>query len=281
MVWQLARISADVPRWPSAVMALPPRASTAVRATRGFIVTTTLTACRRLAHCARTIRIRQEADTIVNEAVPPEGPGGFDSAIPAAYRGLAARLQAAEDRVFPLAMVDADRYERAVTLVGLLRPEVDKRAPDLESSDRCGPALLAVARDLASRRALPTADLDLDAVVDAARSQRLRVLLVDIGRDSEATRIEQARAAGLAWAAVSEPAAADLGIAPQQQWVDVHVATGTRLVRQVRMDPTSGRALFQVDLRSPDGQGMAIECADRAEWLETAEELRAALDGTA
>jgi hypothetical protein len=207
-----------------------------------------------------------------------EGLAGADPSVPPARRELAERLRAAEDRVFPLAMTDADRYERAVTLVGLLRPVVAELAPDLDALEACRPLLLARARDLASRNALVTADLDLPAVVDAARAQRLRALLATGAAQTLDTVIEQARAAGLAWALVAQPAAADLGIAPQQQWVDLHLATGTRLVRTIRMDPGTGRALFQIDLRSPDGQGMSVECADRAEWLEAAEDLRADLE---
>lgn len=231
-----------------------------------------------LTYYAETIRIRQKALTIVNDMGFGEGVAEGDPWLPPARREFAARLRAAEDRVFPLAMTDTDRYERAVTLVGLLRPVVVQLAPDLDALEGCQPLLLAHVRDLASRHAVVTADLDLPAVVDAARAQRLRMLLATAGEQSTDAVIEQARAAGLAWAVVAEPAAADLGIAPQQQWIDLHLATGTRLIRTIRMDAGTGRALFQVDLRSPDGQGMSVECADRAEWLVAAEDLRADLD---
>ncbi len=214
----------------------------------------------------------------MNDVSSWEGVPSVDPPLPAARRELVDRLRAAEDRVFPLAMTDADRYQRAVTLVGLLVPVVTGLAPDLDTLEACQPALLVRARDLASRHGVVTADLDLPAVVDAARAQRLRTLLATEAQHTVDARIAEAGAAGLAWAVVAEPAAADLGIAVQQQWVDQHLATGTRLVRTIGMDPDTGRALFQVELRSPDGQGMAIECRNRVEWLETAEELRASLE---
>jgi len=216
----------------------------------------------------------------VNDRGSGEGLPTVDPALPAARRELADRLRAAEDRVYPLAMTDSDRYQRAVTLIGLLRPVTVDLAPDLDALESCQAAVLAHARDLASRNGVVTADLDLVAVVDAARADRLRTLLSAAGAQRVDARIAQARAAGLAWAVVAEPAAADLGIAPQQQWIDLHLATGTQVVRTIRMDPRTGRALFQVDLRSPDGQGIAIECADRAEWLDTAEDLRASLEAS-
>jgi hypothetical protein len=44
------------------------------------------------------------------------------------------------------------------------------------------------------------------------------------------------------------------------------------------MDPSTGAPRFLVELRTADGQGIALELDDRAEWLETADDLRFSLD---
>jgi|GEM_PF-934092 len=195
--------------------------------------------------------------------------------------GFAEQLRAAEDRVFPLAMVDSDRYQRAVTVIGLLAPVLVTRAPTLVALVECGPACIAEARGIASRSAIPIGDLDLGDLVDAARAQRLRdIMVANVESEAEA-HIEQARAAGLSWAVVSEPEPQTLGIAPEQRWVEEHLSTGTQMVRSILMDPATGAPRFQVELRTTDGQGMAIECDDRNAWLETADDLRLSLDEVA
>ena len=51
--------------------------------------------------------------------------------IPEEYRALAARLTTAEGQIFPLVMVDPERYQRAVTLIGLLSEYFTERAASL------------------------------------------------------------------------------------------------------------------------------------------------------
>ena len=56
---------------------------------------------------------------------------GLMPGIPEEYRALAARLTAAEGQIFPLVMVDPERYQRAVTLIGLLSQYFTERAASL------------------------------------------------------------------------------------------------------------------------------------------------------
>jgi hypothetical protein len=172
-------------------------------------------------------------------------------------------------------MVDSDAYKRTVTLIGLLAPVLADAVPDLAGLEAYAPTALAQVRDLASRRAISTADLDLDSLVDAALAQRLRTLQAEAGSSWADARVEQARAAGLAWASVSEPDPRSLGMSPSQEWVDVHIASRTRLVRTIGMDPATGSAVFTIALHSVDGPGVVLGCATRQEWLDEAEELRA------
>jgi hypothetical protein len=206
--------------------------------------------------------------------IPPSPAFGADqsSTIPPEYRALATRLRAAEDQVFPLVMVDADRYQRAITLIGQLTAYfADSTLTDLENGHA---AAVANAREIASRQALPIADLDLDMVVDAAMSQRFRALLMLTAQDRISARVEEARAAGLDWVTVSEPDAATLGMSPTQEWVEVHIASGAELVRSVSMQPSTGEPVFRVTLVDPAGGRETAECPDRATWLATADEWR-------
>ncbi|MFD1935718.1 hypothetical protein ACFSKW_30030, partial [Nonomuraea mangrovi] len=142
------------------------------------------------------------------------------SPIPAEYAELARRLRAAEDRLFPLAMIDADRYQRALQMVGALARRL-ARAGDY-------PALAAAEGEM--RGWLDDVGVSLDGldpqlVIEAAMSQRFRELLTSYREQA----VDRARAAGQEWAVVEDPddAAWRGGSA---RWVDVHVPTGTVMV---------------------------------------------------
>ncbi|MSV44196.1 MAG: hypothetical protein F2911_12120 [Actinobacteria bacterium] len=194
--------------------------------------------------------------------------------IPEEYRALAARLTAAEGQIFPLVMVDPERYQRAVTLIGLLSQYFTERAASLSELAQARVDAVAMARDLASRQALVTSDLDLDVVADAAMSQRFRSLLVLEVRDQADARLEDARRAGLAWVVMSEPDAASLGMSPHHEWIDVHIATRTELVRTITMDLDTGSPSFSITVSGPDGAQPTVMYPDRQEWLRAAESVR-------
>jgi hypothetical protein len=196
------------------------------------------------------------------------------AAIPPEYRALATRLRAAEDQVFPLVMVDADRYQRAVTLIGLLTGYLTETAATLADLEDGHAAAVANAREIASRQALPVGDLDLDLVVDAAMSQRFRTLLALTAQDRTSARVEEARAAGLDWVTVSEPDAATLGMSPSQEWVEVHLASGAELIRSISMRPDTGEPVFHVTFVDHAKGRETVECADRTAWLATADQWR-------
>jgi hypothetical protein len=200
--------------------------------------------------------------------------GDSSPSIPSEFRALATRLSSAEDRIFPLVMVDADRYQRAVTLIGQLREYMTEHAATIADLEGIHGAAVVTARELASRQALPIGDLDLDTIVDAAMAQRLRVLLVDGAQQRTNNRIEEARAAGLAWVTVAEPDASTLGMSPSQEWVELHIASGARLIRTISMRPDTGEPLFEVSIVATSGEAEVMACADRAHWLSTADRLR-------
>lgn len=208
--------------------------------------------------------------------IPQSPASGADQSavIPPEYRALATRLSAAEDQVFPLVMVDADRYQRAVTLIGMMMGYLTDAAATLSDLEAGHAAAVANAREIASRQALPIADLDLDILVDAAMSQRFRTLLVETAQDRTSARVEAARAAGLQWVTVSEPDTATLGMSPSQDWVELHLASRTELIRSISMQPDTGEPVFRVTLIDPAGGQETVECADRAAWLATADDWR-------
>ena len=202
---------------------------------------------------------------------------------PEATAAFVARLESAERAIYPLAMTDTDRYQRAVTLVGLLSRHLDGSGSSTQDLEQLRPNALIRMRGIASEQAIVLADLDEEALVDAALAQRYRVLRAESAAHSEDAVMENARLAGESWAVLDAPDASTMGFAAEQRWVDVHLATGIRLVRTITPDPQSGHAMFRIELRQtgPHDSGMVIDLESRQEWLDEAAALRQAVDGQA
>lgn len=202
---------------------------------------------------------------------------------PEATTSFVSRLESAERQIYPLAMTDTDRYERSVTLIGLLSRHLDGSGASAEDLELLRPKALTRLRGIASEQAIVLADLDEGAVVDAALAQRYRVIRADSAVHSSERAIEEARAAGEAWAPLEAPDLSTLGFAAVQRWVDIHLETGVRLVRTISPDALTGHARFRIELlhEGPADSGMVIDCDNRQEWLDEAAALRQAVEGQA
>lgn len=216
------------------------------------------------------------------EPSPPAdslGPGR----IPGEYAALARQLRGAEDRLFPLAMIDADRYQRAVRLVGLLARQLTETCTSLDDLAAAGPDTRFRLLVIAEAEGIPLGGLDPDLVADAAMSQRFRALLAEQATQLQRQRIERAREAGLAWAVLEQPDPAAWG-GGSARWVEAHVATGTVLVRSVVADPNTGIATFRIEVfDSATGAagpaGMRVEeFTDRSAWLAAVDQIHADLE---
>ena len=132
-------------------------------------------------------------------------PGAGPGPVPAEHAELARRLRTAEDRLYPLAMVDADRYQRAVHLVGRLAGRLAETCASLDDLAAAEPEVRRWLADPDVTGGVAVAGLDPDLVVGAALAQRFRALLSQEGAALRERAIERARAAGLAWAVLEEP----------------------------------------------------------------------------
>ncbi len=214
--------------------------------------------------------------TIVNDARDCQVVGSAmvepSGRIPHEHAELARQLRGAEDRLFPLAMIDADRYKRAVRLVGLLSRQLADTCASLDDLAAAGPDTRFRLTVLAGAEGIPLGGLDPDLVADAAMSHRFRELLAEQATQLRQQRIDRARAAGLAWAVIEEPDPATWGTGAAR-WVEVHVATGAVLIRSVAADPKTGNPTFRIELLSEVGSRVE-EFSDRAAWLAVIDRIR-------
>jgi hypothetical protein len=87
-----------------------------------------------------------------------------------------ARFTSAEARLYPLAMVDPDQYERAVTLVGTLLKDLRATCPDIDAVLQRRAALLLRFTETAAEAWPILAGVSPETVVDAASAVRCREL---------------------------------------------------------------------------------------------------------
>jgi hypothetical protein len=204
------------------------------------------------------------------------GPGDWLSPgrIPAEHAELARRLRNAEDRLYPIAMVDADRYERALRLVGVLAREIAKTCATVDELALAQPKARERLAEIARTEGIPLTGLDTELVVDAALSQRFRQLLSEQAAQLRQRLIADARTAGAAWAVLEEPDPAAWG-AGSARWVETHVTTGALMVRSVDADPRTGQPSYRLEvIGGPSGGVRTEEFIDRDDWLAAIEAVR-------
>lgn len=170
-----------------------------------------------------------------------------------------ARWRAAEDKIYPLAMSDPDRYRQVLeamrTLVVELRRTAKTQA-DLLAVEESPEALLGT---LHGRTPLPAA-----LMVKAACSARTREIAAEIEGERRAAVVAAARAEGRDWVVLEGPE--EIGDLLEGRTVAVHLPSGRTLVTVV--DPFSGEEPFQIaELSFDDQPGRDLAFAHRRDWL--------------
>jgi hypothetical protein len=199
--------------------------------------------------------------------------------VPVQYADLARRLGGAEDRLFPIAMVDPDRYRHSVSLVAALARRLTDAATTWEQLAAAASALRAALPATAAEQGIPLVGLDPELVVDAALAQRLRALLVEQSESARRRAMDRARDAGQTWAILAEPdpATTAFGVA---QWEDVHLASGALMVRSSRPGP-DGKPVYRMQLRTYSGLAMDEEYTDLQAWSAAVQRARSRAESDA
>lgn len=198
-----------------------------------------------------------------------------------------ARMTTAEAHLYPLAMVDPGRYERATTLVGLAAAELQGSRRVDEVLARREELLVALPR-LADDSGVGLADLVAADVVDAASALVCRQIQAQRAAATWDARIDEARRAGREWLVVeADPTAVMAGV---HQSVELHLPTGSAVVSTVEAT-SGGTATYRLELvpaaaTRPEGATAPAPgttpvrpqvFTDREQWLAAVERLKAEL----
>lgn len=199
------------------------------------------------------------------------------------------RWRAAEDRLFPVALVDPDAYRRALFVVGLLLDELRVSTTSLDE-------LLGLDVDPAPLLdALPTGPADGGRfassagggdrlTLEAAFAVRGRELAAAAERKRRAAAIASARSVGATW--MDLEGSWETMQRTGARYTEMHLATGRAVV--ATGDPYSGNGPHRLELLVLDSDtGTPIETtdrdrafADRAQWLAERERWRAEIDSS-
>ena len=200
-----------------------------------------------------------------------------------------ARMTAAEARLYPLAMVDPGRYERATTVVGLVAAELRRSCRRVDEVLGRREELLAALPRLADGSGVGMADLVPADVVDAASALVCRQLQAHGAAAVWHARIDEARRAGREWLVVeADPMAVMAGV---HQSVELHLPTGSAVVSTVEAATSGGTATYRLELvpaavtvlegtPAPDPGAARVRpqvFTDRQQWLAAVERLKAEL----
>jgi hypothetical protein len=214
---------------------------------------------------------------------------GPDTERAEALRRARARWRAAEDRLFPTALLDPDAYRRSLHVVGVLLQELRGSTNSLDQllslDTDPAPLLAALPAELANRTepAGPGGTEDR-LTLRAAFAVRDRELAATAERSRRAAAIASARSAGATW--VDLEGSWEEVQRNGTRYTEMHLATGQALVATV--DPYSGDGPHRLELVMLDGEtGTPVETtdgdrtfADRAEWLAERERWRAEIESS-
>jgi len=192
----------------------------------------------------------------------------------------AAQMRTAEDRLYPLAMVDVERYQRGTTLCGILLEDLRGHSPDLLALLGRRAPLLDRLPGLADEAGLSLLGLEPETLVDAAMALRCRELELERARAQQQERLTRARDTGQEWL-VDEPSPAAV-MAGFYRRVELHVPTGVRLVSSVEAGATGRPTAFVLEVVPPDddeGPARSVTFVDEDAWLRAAAEFRSEISG--
>jgi hypothetical protein len=189
-----------------------------------------------------------------------------------------ARMTAAEARLYPLAMVDPDLYERAIAAVGLVATRLRESCRTVEEVLGQREALLGVLPRVAADSGLSLSGLASDNVVDAASALVCRQLQASRAAAAGQARIDDARRAGLEWLVdEADPATVMAGV---YQRVELHLPTGSAVVSTIEAGSAGAGVTYTVELLPGHAGAAAVSpqvFSNRAEWSPAVERLKARL----
>jgi hypothetical protein len=178
---------------------------------------------------------------------------------------LVARWRQADERLYPMVMVDPERFTQVVSVVRAAADQLasETRVDDLVAARRRGRAVVSQAAEAVG---IPLQRLsDVELVADAAFHLRYRELTTQLRRRAAADTIAAARARGDTWVVVRESGSHQQPAVQPYEGIEMRVADGHAVRAWVDVDPNSFAPVYGLEpLRLDRDTGVVVDTGDPA-----------------
>jgi hypothetical protein len=187
--------------------------------------------------------------------------------------------RAAEARLYPLAMINVDGYQRALVLVAATCEQLRAVATTAADLVACQPRAVEYVAAACDATATSAQGLEPDDIFGSAAAARDRELAGEERRQARLAAVERGRAAGADWTDLHADA-----LGRRVPELRVHVGTGWAILTEVGADEATGAPVLiltttQVDLTTGELRAetsAVVHTATNAdEWERVARELQA------
>jgi len=178
---------------------------------------------------------------------------------------LVARWRQADERLYPIVMIDPERFRQIVSVVRAASDQLASETclDDLVEARRRGQAVVSQAAEAVG---IPLAQAgDIELVADAAFHLRYRELTAQRHRREVADTIAAARARGDRWVLVAESGGQDQAAVQPYQRIEMRVDDGLALRGWIDVDPHTFAPVHGLEeLRLDRNTGVMIEAGEPA-----------------
>ena len=178
---------------------------------------------------------------------------------------LVARWRQADERLYPMVMIDPERFTQIVSLVRAASDQLASEASldDLVAARRRGRAVVSQAAEAVG---MPLTQVwDVELVADAAFHLRYRELTAELHRREVTDTIAAARVRGDAWVVVRESGSHQQPAMQPYERIEMRLADGHAVRAWVDVDPNSFAPVYGLDgLRLEPDTGAVVDAGDPA-----------------
>jgi hypothetical protein len=178
---------------------------------------------------------------------------------------LVARWRQADERLYPIVMIDPERFRQIVSVVRIASDQLASETclDDLVEARRRGQAVVSQAAEAVG---IPLAQVgDIELVADAAFHLRHRELTAQLRRRAAADAIAAARARGDTWVVVRESGTDQPAAVQPYERVEMRVDDGLALRGWIDVDPHTFAPVHGLEeLRLDRNTGAMIEAGETA-----------------
>jgi hypothetical protein len=160
---------------------------------------------------------------------------------------LVARWRADEQRLYPMIMVEPDRYERYLLVVRAVADELRVFGSPQELAGAYGNSRATIDA-VVSRKSMSAQDLDLGLVASAAFSLRYTEILGEMHRDDAIDRVRAARGAGKEWVTVYQTGTPEGWRQRRYEALEMHLPDGIALNLSVEIDAETYGPVYEIEV---------------------------------